>query len=53
MPRRKKTELNLSKLRSAITNGTHVLVGVDHRSAWMRRLADLISQHTADLGGIT
>jgi hypothetical protein len=39
---------------SAITNGrllpSNVNGGVDGRSAWVRRVRDLIAQHTADLG---
>jgi hypothetical protein len=41
---------------SAISNGrllpSHVNGGVDGRNAWVRRVRDLISMHTADLGGI-
>jgi hypothetical protein len=48
---RTKTDLSLSKLRSAITNGSQVIFGCDHRSARMRRLKDLIGGHVADLGG--
>jgi hypothetical protein len=36
--------------RSAVTNGA-ILPGVDGRSAWARRLRDLIELHVADLGG--
>ena len=36
--------------RSRLTNGA-TLPGVDGRSAWVRRLRDLINLHTADLGG--
>jgi hypothetical protein len=46
-----KTDLSLSKLRSAVTNGSQVILGCDHRSARMRRLKDLIGGHVADLGG--
>ncbi|SDR31262.1 hypothetical protein SAMN05519103_01925 [Rhizobiales bacterium GAS113] len=38
-------------LRSAITNGTAILAGVDHRAPEMRRLRDLIALHVSDLGG--
>ena len=48
---RYKRDLTLSKLRSAVTNGSELLLGCDHRSARMRRLRDLISAHVADLGG--
>jgi hypothetical protein len=37
--------------KSRITNHSHILPGTDGRSAWARRLRDLISLHTADLGG--
>ena len=50
-PDRKRAELALSRVRSAITNGSELLAGVDHRSARMRRLKDLIGGHVADLGG--
>jgi hypothetical protein len=40
---------------SAITNGrllpSNVNGGVDGRSAWVRRVKDLIANHTSDLGG--
>jgi hypothetical protein len=37
--------------RSAITNGTTLLPGVDGRSPWVRRCKDLIEIHLIDLGG--
>ena len=37
--------------RSAMTNGSIVLPGVDGRSTWVRRLRDLLALHVADLGG--
>lgn len=37
--------------RSKISNGAALLPDVDGRSAWVRRLRDLINDHTADLGG--
>jgi hypothetical protein len=37
--------------RSAISNGSTLLPGVDGRSAWIRRLRDLIDDHVADMGG--
>ncbi len=41
-----------SKLRSRVSNGSlFIEAGVDGRSAWARRLKDLIEAHTADLGG--
>jgi hypothetical protein len=50
-PARKRSEISLSKLRSSISNGSTILPDIDHRSAWMRRLRDLIVAHTSDLGG--
>ena len=38
--------------RSRITNGKDLLPSVDGRSIWARRLRDLISLHTSDLGGL-
>ena len=38
--------------RSAISNGSTLLAGVDGRSTWARRLRDLIELHTNDLGGV-
>jgi len=37
--------------RSRLSNGTHILPGVDGRSTWVRRLRDLMGLHLADLGG--
>jgi hypothetical protein len=51
MAGRKQPELSLNKTRSAITNGRHLLPEIDARSSWMRRLRDLIAEHTSDLGG--
>jgi hypothetical protein len=50
-PDRPKTDVSLSRVRSAITNGSQLLAGCDGRSARMRRLKDLIGGHVADLGG--
>lgn len=38
-------------IRSAISSGSELLHGLDHRSAWARRLNDLIVNHEQDLGG--
>ena len=46
-----RVDLSLSRSRSAITNGSHLLADLDHRGAWARRLRDLISLHLSDLGG--
>ena len=48
---RKRTDLSLSTVRSALSNGSSILQGVDHRSAWVRRFRDLIYAHEADAGG--
>lgn len=37
--------------RSRLTNGSHVMPGVDGRSVWARRFRDLMQLHIADLGG--
>jgi hypothetical protein len=37
--------------RSRITNGSALLLGVDGRSAWIRRCKDVIAAHVSDLGG--
>jgi hypothetical protein len=50
-PRRKKVDVTLRKLRSAITNGSMLLADCDHRGAWMRRLRDLIAGLISDGGG--
>src|ERR1035437_9107192 len=41
----------ISKGRSRMSNGSAVLMGVDGRSTWVRRLRDLIALHLGDLGG--
>src|SRR3954467_10710242 len=43
---------SMRNIRSAITNGSQLLANCDHRSAWMRRLRDLIQGHLADGGGV-
>lgn len=48
MPKR---EQQPSNNRSRVTNGTSVLVSGDQRGLWVRRFRDIISLHTADLGG--
>jgi hypothetical protein len=48
----KPTRTNLKANRSRVTNGTALLPGnVDHRSAWARRLRDVIVAHVSDMGG--
>ena len=39
------------RIRSAVSNGTRLLVGVDGRSALARRFRDLIAELTAEAGG--
>jgi hypothetical protein len=53
MRKRKQSALTRSRLRSAITNGSHLfLADVDGRSAWMRRIKDLLkSYEETDCGG--
>jgi hypothetical protein len=51
MAKRYRSPLTKSKLRSAITNGTAVLKDVDHRTAGMRRIRDLLAAYESDLGG--
>ena len=48
---RRKKRLTKAKIRSAITRGRFVLADIDHRSAEMRRLRDLLDRLLADLGG--
>jgi hypothetical protein len=48
---RKKVDLTLRKVRSSLTNGSELLRDVDHRTAYMRRLRDLLVAHENDLGG--
>ena len=43
----------MKALRSAVSNGTALFLDrFDQRGAWSRRLRDLISDHTRDLGGL-
>src|SRR5438874_13808595 len=44
-------DINSRKVRSAVSNGTKLLVDYDGRSPWGRRLKDLLSDLSADLGG--
>jgi hypothetical protein len=48
---RNQADINLTKIRSALTNGSTLVADVDGRSAWMRRLRDIVHAHVADLGG--
>jgi hypothetical protein len=38
--------------RSAVSNGSRLLPGIDGRNTWVRRCRDVISEHVSDLGGI-
>jgi hypothetical protein len=38
--------------RARVTNGSELLPDIDGRSIWARRCRDIISAHTADLGGL-
>ena len=50
--RHKPTVPTLSQLRSAVSNGSQLFIDhLDARSAWTRRLRDLIADHISDLGG--
>jgi len=46
VPKRQK-----SRQRSAVTNGTALLVGVPNTNAWARRCRDILGEHLSDLGG--
>lgn len=48
---RHKKAIKKPMARSATTNGTVVLPNVDGRTIWVRRLSDLMSLITHDLGG--
>ena len=49
---RRAADLNLKKVRSAVTNGRTLFAGdVDERGAWSRRFRDILRAHYADLGG--
>lgn len=40
-----------ARIRSAVSNGTRLLAGVDGRSATARRFRDLVAELTAEVGG--
>jgi hypothetical protein len=48
---RTSVEYRKDRQRSRVTNGSALLLGVDGRSAWIRRCKDIIREHIADLGG--
>jgi len=52
MSERPQIKYKKSRSRSAVTNGTSILPGTDHRSKWMRRLRDISEMYVSDLGGI-
>jgi hypothetical protein len=41
-------DISAKRLRSAITNGTHLLANLDHRLPWARRLKDLIAENISE-----
>jgi hypothetical protein len=45
-------EVTSRKTKSALTNGTRLLQGVDGRSPWVCRCKDIIAAHISDLGGV-
>ena len=45
-------EVTPRKGRSAVSNGSILIAGVDQRSPWVRRCRDVIADHISDLGGI-
>jgi len=40
-----------TRQRSAATNGTRLLPGIDGRGAWVRRCRDIVRAYVVDLGG--
>ncbi len=52
MSRRTGRSLTQAKLRSALSNGSTLIEGVDHRDTWVRRLRDLVTDHVSDRGGM-
>jgi hypothetical protein len=52
-PKRKPraTDARPPRMRSAVTNGSRLLVDGDGNSAWSRRYRDLVAAHAVDLGG--
>ncbi|WP_298106320.1 hypothetical protein [Bradyrhizobium sp.] len=52
-PRNTLAEINLSKARSRVTNGTRLLVGVDGRSPNARRFRDLVRAYEAEFESVT
>src|SRR6266516_2817607 len=51
---RKRSAPSMATVHSALTNGSSLFLdkSLDQRSAWMRRLRDLIKSHQSDLGGV-
>jgi hypothetical protein len=48
---RRKTRRDPKYSRSAISNGSTLLPGVDGRSTWVRRCRDIIASHLSDMRG--
>jgi hypothetical protein len=52
MSGRRHSDVTLSRLRSALTNGSCLFLGdVNETRPWARRYRDLIAGHAFDLGG--
>lgn len=51
-PAHRHRDITASRLRSALTNGSRLVLGdIDERSPWCRRLRDLLASYATDLGG--
>lgn len=51
MTRRLRRVPSIEQIRSAVSNGSRLMIdGLDHRSAWARRLRDLMQDGLAALG---
>jgi hypothetical protein len=42
-----------SRQKSAVTNGTRLLPGIDNRGPWVRRCRDIMADLTSDRGGVS
>lgn len=50
-PYARNSTINRKTNRSAVTNGSKLLVGIDMRSPTARRFRDLVQAYTAEIGG--
>jgi hypothetical protein len=48
---RRRLEPSLAAARAAVSNGKGMIPDIDNRSAWARRLRDLVNDSVSDLGG--